>query len=203
MRRESCRTCVATACPITEQRARVNERIRPSPSHACSHRRLIGRWPPWLSPRAVQLRRRRRNSRHRLAPARREEELYRRRDHRRLLEDRVRRRISSRRPRRPHPEIRRAGAGVRRRRRSRRPQGATRQGRRRYRPARSASRHRHGRQQRRAPMSSSIWCATAICPHHHQLLRQRTRQARFAPRSIRNACPDSARTKTSKSSIPT
>ena len=74
-------------------------------------------------------------SRHRLASARREEDLHRQRDHRRILQDRVRRRISSGRPGRSHPQIRRAGAGVRRRRQPSRSKGATRQGRRRHRRA--------------------------------------------------------------------
>ena len=143
-----------------------------------------------------------RTSRRRPAPAHREEEFYRQRDRRRLSEDRVRRRISSRRPCRPHPQIRGAGAGVRRR-HPRRPQGADRQDRRRHRGQGPASRHRHGRRATKTPMCWSSWCATAtsIAPSRPSMAASAPR--RSSPRSTRNACRASARTRNSRSSAPT
>ncbi len=105
---------------------------------------------------------------------------------RRLFQDHLRRRISPRRPGRPHPEIRRAGAGVRRW-PPRRPQGATRQGRRRYRRAHPAPRHRDDRQLRGGQCHRQAGARPRSLPHHRQPLRQRPGQGH--PDLARSAMP--------------
>ena len=59
------------------------------------------------------------------------------------------------------------------------------------------------RERRRRQCRGQAGARPRSLPHHRQLLRQRTRQAKSAPRSIRNACPAFARTRSSRSSIPT
>ena len=135
------------------------------------------------------------------APARRKEDLHRQRDHRRLPQDRVRRRISSRRTGRPHPQIPDAGAGVRRR-QPFRPQGAALKNRRRHRQTGAASRHRHGRRAATTPSPGQAG-ARPRPQSHHLTFYGSERARRFAARWIRNACPAFARTRSSKSSIPT
>ena len=95
-----------------------------------------------------------------------------------------------------------AGAGVRRR-HPRRPQGAAREDRGRHRRQGSASRHRHDRDQRRRQRARSSWCATAISIAPSRRSTAANGRARSAPRSIRNACRAFARTRSSRSSIPT
>ena len=144
-----------------------------------------------------------RNPRHRLAPARREEDLHRQRDHRRIFQDRLRRRISSGRPGRPHPEIRHAGAGVRRR----QPRPTARRSSQRSSPT-SAQRVQH----LDIAMADNSDSANVLVKlvRDRDLYRTITTfygseraQARSGPRSIRNACPAFARTRSTRSSIPT
>ena len=89
------------------------------------------------------------------------------------------------------------------RRHPRRPQGAARENRRRHRRAGPASRHRHGREQRRRQRAGQAGARPRSLSHHRDLLRQRA--GARDPLLARSAMPvaASARTRNSRSSIPT
>jgi hypothetical protein len=81
-------------------------------------------------------------------------------------------------------------------------QGAAGEGRRRHRPARPASRHRDGRNRDDANVVVTLVRDRDLF-RTIQRFYGSERAREIAPRSIRNACPAFARTRDSKSSIPT